>query len=206
MERGFKGIWIPSEIWLDNRLTALDKMILAEISSLDTGDGCYASNKYLADFCGSKENTISISISKLKDLRYIEQVSFDGRQRILKSCLIKNQRQTLKKSKADYEKVKGLHYKNNIVDYSNRECRKTTHFIPPKVDEVKAYCEERKNGIDPQRFIDYYEARGWMIGKNKMKDWKAAVRTWERNDSTPKSEEKELSPLDEELLRKWGGG
>jgi len=45
---------------------------------------------------------------------------------------------------------------------------------------VVAYCRERNNGIDPQRFIDFYSAKGWMIGKNKMKDWKAAVRTWER--------------------------
>jgi len=53
-------------------------------------------------------------------------------------------------------------------------------FSPPSLDEVAAYCRERDNGIDPQRFIDYYETRGWMLGKTKMKDWKAAVRTWER--------------------------
>ena len=51
--------------------------------------------------------------------------------------------------------------------------------IPPTVEMVKAYCEERKNGIDAQHFIDFYESRGWMIGKVKMKDWQAAVRTWE---------------------------
>ena len=181
MERGFKGIWIPAEIWLDDRLTALDKMILAEITSLDTGEGCYASNKYLAEFCGTKENTISISISKLKEIGYLKQISFDGRQRVLKSCLIKNQRQTLKKSKAECEKIKGSTLlKNNIVDNTNRESRAKTK-IPPEFEDVKAYCDERKNGIDAQRFIDYYEARGWMIGKNKMKDWKAAVRTWEKN-------------------------
>ena len=53
-------------------------------------------------------------------------------------------------------------------------------FIPPSIDEVAAYCNERKNGVNAQRFIDYYETRGWMLGKTKMKDWKAAVRTWER--------------------------
>ena len=52
-------------------------------------------------------------------------------------------------------------------------------FTPPSIDEVSAYCNERKNGIDPQHFVDFYEAKGWMVGKNKMKDWKAAVRTWE---------------------------
>lgn len=62
---------------------------------------------------------------------------------------------------------------------------KTTHksskFVAPTVEEVKAYCEERNNGIDAQRFVDYYQARGWMTGKNHIKDWKACVRTWERN-------------------------
>lgn len=55
-------------------------------------------------------------------------------------------------------------------------------FAPPTLDDVKAYCEERKNGIDPQHFIDYYEARGWELKPGqKVKDWKACVRTWERN-------------------------
>lgn len=65
---------------------------------------------------------------------------------------------------------------------------KRKRFTPPTVSEVQAYCSERDNGIDAQAFVDYYEARGWNIGKNKMKDWKAAVRTWEnrRKDDKPK--------------------
>ena len=55
-------------------------------------------------------------------------------------------------------------------------------FTPPSVEEVRAYCKERRNGIDAQHFIDYYESNGWMVGRNKMKDWKAAVRTWERKN------------------------
>lgn len=57
----------------------------------------------------------------------------------------------------------------------------TRRFKPPTVDEVRAYCDERKNGIDAQAFIDHYAANGWMRGKNKIKDWKACVRTWESN-------------------------
>lgn len=52
----------------------------------------------------------------------------------------------------------------------------------PTLDEVKAYCNERNNRVDPERFMDYYTANGWKVGKNPMKDWKAAVRTWERSD------------------------
>lgn len=54
-------------------------------------------------------------------------------------------------------------------------------FDVPSVEEVAAYCLERKNTINAQKFCDHYEARGWMIGKNKMKSWKAAVRTWEQS-------------------------
>lgn len=57
-----------------------------------------------------------------------------------------------------------------------------SRFTPPTLEEVQAYCEERGNNVDAQRFIDYYTANGWKVGKNSMKDWKAAVRTWERSE------------------------
>jgi len=62
--------------------------------------------------------------------------------------------------------------------------------IPPTVDEVRAYCESRGNGIDPEMFIAFYEARGWKIGKDRMKSWKACVVTWEkrRQEQTPTRE------------------
>jgi hypothetical protein len=60
----------------------------------------------------------------------------------------------------------------------------TKRFVPPTLEEVRAYCAERKNNVDAERFIDYYTSNGWQVGKNKMKDWKAAVRTWERNGFT----------------------
>lgn len=59
---------------------------------------------------------------------------------------------------------------------------KAKRFIPPTVDEVAAYCQERGNGLDPETFVDFYASKGWMVGKNPMKDWKAAVRTWERSE------------------------
>lgn len=56
-------------------------------------------------------------------------------------------------------------------------------FTPPTVDEVAAYCRERGNVVDAQRFVDFYTASGWMRGKTPVKDWKACVRTWEKNDN-----------------------
>lgn len=60
-------------------------------------------------------------------------------------------------------------------------------FTPPGVEKVAAYCEKRQNGIDPQSFIDHYESVGWMVGKSRMKDWQAAVRTWENRRKTDQS-------------------
>ena len=56
---------------------------------------------------------------------------------------------------------------------------RATRFTPPTLSDVQAYCQERGKGVDPERWFNYYTANGWMVGKNKMKDWKAAVRTWE---------------------------
>lgn len=84
--------------------------------------------------------------------------------------------------------------KLNICDEKAEEKPKRTRFSPPTVDEVKAYCKERNNNVDAERFIDYYNSNGWMVGKNKMKDWKAAVRTWENNgygSGTRKNQPKE---------------
>lgn len=61
---------------------------------------------------------------------------------------------------------------------------KSKRFIKPTLDEIKQYCIERKNNINAEKFINYYEANGWKIGKNTMKDWKACIRTWEGNDKS----------------------
>lgn len=56
-------------------------------------------------------------------------------------------------------------------------------FTPPTLEAVAEYCKERKNSVDPQKFVDWYTANGWKVGKNPMKDWKAAVRTWEKKEA-----------------------
>ena len=72
--------------------------------------------------------------------------------------------------------------KSLLIEENRREEKRTKRFTPPTVKEVKDYCDERKNGIDPQCFVDFYETNGWMRGKSKIKDWKACVRTWEKNN------------------------
>ena len=77
---------------------------------------------------------------------------------------------------------------------------KGKRFKPPSVEEVKAYCLERKNGLDAQAFCDFYASKGWKVGKEPMKDWKAAVRTWDnrRKGESPKKE----TSFDMELINK----
>lgn len=100
-KREFRGIWFPASVWLDKRINAIEKMILLEIDSLDGESGCYASNRYLADFCQCSEATVSRAIAKLKGLGYIRIASFDGRTRTLHSCLVNLTRQTSQTDEAD---------------------------------------------------------------------------------------------------------
>jgi hypothetical protein len=72
--------------------------------------------------------------------------------------------------------------KSKIKEYiGTDEPSAHARFIKPTPKEISAYCQERQNSIDPSKFFDYYEANGWMVGKNPMKDWKAAIRSWEKN-------------------------
>lgn len=122
-ERDFKGVWIPKVVWLDKRLSALDKMILTEIDSLASEErGCFASNAYIADFCQCSEAKVTKSISLLIKLGYLYVAAFNGRQRELKSrlstssyeaesenlsgCSVKNTRQSSKFYEAESENLR----------------------------------------------------------------------------------------------------
>lgn len=73
---------------------------------------------------------------------------------------------------------------NNKKEDTNVSKKK---FTPPSLDDVRTYCLERSNNVDAQAFVDFYESKGWMVGKNRMKDWKAAVRTWERSATSKRT-------------------
>lgn len=141
MNRDFKGVWIPKEIWLDERLTALDKIILTEIHSLDGEEGCYASNKYLADFCQCSEAKVSKSVSLLIRLGYVKIVRFDGRVRYLKVCLIKNENQPSKNYKADLENLQDNNIDNNIANKNTN----TKVLVLDKSSEIETYGNEEIN-------------------------------------------------------------
>ena len=80
--------------------------------------------------------------------------------------------------------------KPNVNDNVNdnviiKENIKRKVFAKPTIEEIKKYCEERNNGINAEAFYDFYESKNWYVGKNKMQDWKACVRTWEKRNQKP---------------------
>ena len=79
-------------------------------------------------------------------------------------------------------------YQKEIKKVRNKE------FIIPSIDEVREYCESRHNGIDPEAFIDFYASKNWMVGRNKMADWRAAIRNWERSRRTNVNTKQEERP------------
>lgn len=92
---------------------------------------------------------------------------------------------------------------NNLSNNSNNNLPKKdsvpdkpatrSRFVKPTLEEITAYCKERGNSVNPQRFLDYYNSNGWKVGRNPMKDWKAAVRTWESRGDTERSQAKTVT-------------
>lgn len=157
-QRDFKGVWIPREVWLDDRLNALEKIILVEIDSLDCEEtGCFASNDYLAEFCQCSLTKVSLSIKKLTDIGYVYVESFNGRTRILKSRLSKNERQTFKKCEAGFQEIK----ENNIIDYNkeikindNNNIKDNKKFLKEKESVAISHNSQNPRVVEPQEIIE----------------------------------------------------
>ena len=79
------------------------------------------------------------------------------------------------------------------IDIKREE--KTSRFVPPSLEEIKQYCSERQNSVDPESFYNFYASKGWMVGSNKMKDWKAAVITWEKRTKKPQVKQNQFNTM-----------
>ena len=88
--------------------------------------------------------------------------------------------------------------KSTTINKNKEIIIKNKYFKKPTVDDVKLYCTERDNKIDAEAFHDFYESKDWFVGKSKMKDWKAAVRNWERGDKK-KNKPNTMSKIDSQL-------
>lgn len=152
--RGFRGVWIPAEVWLDERLTAIEKMILMEIDSLDGDNGCYASNEYLAEFCQCSKSKVSAAISKLKKLGYVRVKSFDGRKRTLESTLTVTSKQTSKINKADSQNVEQIVLIGEKSVLESGICpkiedeEKKAETYPNSVEDIEAWARAYGDAVD----------------------------------------------------------
>lgn len=180
---------IPANVRYDTELTPNAKLLYAEITALCNEKGyCWATNEYFANLYSVSKTSISKWISNLiqKGYIYSEMIYKDGTKEILNRYLkIVNDPIEEKLNRGIEEKLKDI--KDNNTSINNTNNKKEIYkerFIKPTLEEVKEYCLERKNGIDAEKFIDFYESKGWLVGKTKMKDWKACVRTWEKRKNT----------------------
>ena len=170
--REFKGVWIPREIWLDTRLNALEKAIFAEIDSLDNeATGCFASNKYLADFCQCSETKVSGAISKLIKIGYIYVKSFDGRQRVLKSRFSKIAGQTYKICKAETQNQQDNNKKNNTLNNSLNIAEQVLYYLNEKAETHFKPVESNLKFIKA-RLKDYTESDLKAVVDKKTAEWK----------------------------------
>ena len=172
---------LTAEVRYDKNLKDKAKLLYSEITALSDKYGyCYASNKYFAELYGVSVTTISLLIKDLVENGYIESeiIYKDGTKEILNRYLKIVKGGYLRNLKEGYlRKVKDNNINNNNTSINNNK-----RFIKPTLEEVKEYCSERKNNVDPEAFIDFYESKGWKIGNNQMKDWKASIRTWEKRN------------------------
>jgi uncharacterized phage protein (TIGR02220 family) len=170
-ERDFKGVWIPKVIWLDERLNALDKVILTEIDSLDQGErGCYASNQHIANFCQCSVTKVSTAISKLIGLGYLYVQNYDGRQRELKSRLSNFERQTFKNCKADSQKLKESNTSNNTT--TNTDIRDIVEYLNSKVGSAFKSTTKSTQKVIKARLAEGFTADDFMtVIDKKCDEW-----------------------------------
>lgn len=181
MERIVKGIWIPIEIWQDKSLSWNEKILLMEIDSFTAKDReCYISNEYIAELLGVTDRCARKYLSHLLQLGLIRVVKFDGRKRYVEST-ISFQAEWNICSRQDGVSVP--HTDNNeYINNNSLYKRESSRFQKPSIEEIRQYCSSRGNNVDPDQFFNFYESKGWIIGKSPMKDWRAAVRTWEKRE------------------------
>jgi len=99
-----------------------------------------------------------------------------------------------KQMQADASECPRNPIQSNPIRNPNTKGEQRTRFTPPTLDQVSEYCKERGNRVDPERFMDFYQSKGWKIGNQPMKDWKAAVRTWEKRSEAEKKQTSKSNP------------
>ena len=181
MDRIVKGIWIPIEIWQNRSLSWNEKILLMEIDSFTAKDReCYISNEYIAELLGVSVSWASKCLSHLLELGLVRVVKFDGRKRYVEST-IQFKADLNESSMQDGTKVQ--HTNNNEYINNNSLYKKgSSRFQKPTIEEIRQYCLEKGYNVDAEQFFNFYESKGWLVGKSPMKNWRAAVSTWNKRE------------------------
>jgi hypothetical protein len=183
---------IPADVRYNKKLTPNAKLLYAEITALCNMNGkCTASTQYFCKLYEVSRGSIQNWLKMLDDNGYIERTVIfkQGSKEILSRYIKLKDKGSLK----NYTDNTNINITNTNLTDSNRKA----FFKKPTLDDVKDYCIERNNNIEAEAFLDFYESKDWKIGKNKMKCWKAAVRTWERRETKTQSMGKLHSQINE---------
>ena len=132
---------------------------------------------------------------------FVGQSSSEAERKKQKRLEIKASGQLADKCPTNIHHSIEIRDKSIDIEKENKKEKAQTRFVPPTLEQVQAYCQERNNGIDAEYFIDYYTARNWELKKGqKVKDWKACVRTWEKRnfDNNKKKPSIEINPKQRE--------
>ena len=182
---------IPAEVRYNKKLTPNAKLLYAEITALCNMNGkCTASTQYFCRLYEVSRVSIQKWLKSLEDNNYIKRINIyeQGSKQIL-TRIITLVNIPCKEKLTDNSNTKV--YTNNNITYSNK-----ARFKKPNIEEVKNYCNERNNNIDAEAFVAFYASKDWMVGSNKMKNWKQAIITWEKRE---KSKPQTMSKLDEQI-------
>ena len=136
---------------------------------------------------------------------YDRRISDERKQKKLTQS--RNLEEILEKSTPEIELEKEIKIEKEIDSSAKSTTTKRKRFEKPTLSEIKRYCIERNNNVSAEQFYDYYESNGWKVGKNSMKDWKAAVRTWERSEYRNIKVSKKQQAIDvvNDLMQEFGG-
>ena len=204
---------IPAKIKYDKNLSPMSRLLYGDIAALANREGyCWATNAYFASLYEVAISTVSNWIRELSEAGYIYSIVEDGyKRRLLLNCNFGNQENQNGDSKIENSDSKtygggtkkiSKNESNSISDMTEIDLNNTSNntsnntlniteknsFKKPSLTEIKDYLLENNLDIDAEKFFYYYESNGWYVGRNKMKSWHAAVRTWLRNSNPPKKE------------------
>ena len=182
---------IPAEVRYSKTLTPNAKLLYAEITALCNMNGkCTASTQYFCRLYEVSRGAVQNWLKMLDDNGYIDRTVIykQGSREIMHRYINLKDKGSVK-IMTDNTNI-------NITNTNLTDSNKKAFFKKPTLDEVKNYCILRKNNIEAEAFIDFYESKDWKIGKNKMKNWKACVRTWESREA---KKPKTMSKLDAQI-------